>query len=198
MATSLWEIDAARSDIRFWVRYMVVTRVRGRFARWAGTITIDDEDLTRSCVSARIESASIEPRWGARDPDAAEREARITSAAFLDVARYPAITFRSTRVEKMGAGYRVLGELVLHGVGREVALEVQSAGVVRDGNGAERAHFSAGTILDRRDYGLVWDSALEAGSVVVGDRIGIVIELEAVRRAAAPSLEVLAAAAAGA
>jgi polyisoprenoid-binding protein YceI len=188
MPTTLWDVDAARSDIRFWVRYMLITRVRGRFARWSGTIALDDEDVTRSSVSVRIESASIAPRWGARDADAAEREARISSPAFLDVARYPEITFRSRQIQKVGARYRVVGDLFLHGVEREVALEAEFAGVVRDGHGAERAAFSARTTLDRRDYSLVWDSVLEAGSVVVGDRVGIAIELQAVRRATSPSV----------
>ena len=98
MPMSLWDVDPARSDVRFWVRYMMVTRVRGRFARWSGTVAIDDADLTRSSVSARLESASIEPRWGARDADVSEREAKITSPDFLDVARYPEISFRSREI----------------------------------------------------------------------------------------------------
>jgi polyisoprenoid-binding protein YceI len=188
MPTTLWDVDAAHSEIRFWVPYMLVTRVRGRFARFSGTVAIDEEDVTRSSVSVRIESASIRPRWGARDADAAEREARISSPAFLDVARYPEITFRSRQIQKVGARYRVVGDLFLHGIEREVALEAEFAGVVKDAHGAERAVFCARTTVDRRDYALVWDSVLEAGSVVVGDRVGIAIDLQAVRRATSHSV----------
>ncbi len=188
MASNLWDIDVGNSAIRFWVRHMVITKLRGRFARWSGTIALDEQDLTRSSVAVRIDAASIEPRWASRDAQVSERNARLTSADFLDVAKYPEITFRSKRIEKVGPGYRLVGDLSLHGVEREVALEAEFAGVAKDPRGNQRAGFSARVALDRREYGLVWDPALETGGIVVGEKVGIAIELEAVKRVASVSV----------
>lgn len=121
------------------------------------------------------------------DAEVAIREERIKSVEFLDVARYPEITFRSTGIERTGSGYRLVGDLSLHGVRREVALEAEFVGIAKDGAGVERASFNARTAFDHRDYGLVWDSALETGSIVVGERVGVAIEVEAVRRGSAAS-----------
>jgi len=183
MASNQWDIDVERSAIRFWVRHMVITKVRGRFARWSGTIALDEEDLTRSSVAVRIDAASIEPRWTAPGAEVADRDARLISPAFLDVARYPEITFRSRRIEKLDPGYRIVGDLALHGVERELALEAEFAGVAKDPGGDERARFSARTTFDRRNYGLIWDSAMETGSIVVGANVGVAIEIEAVKKA---------------
>jgi polyisoprenoid-binding protein YceI len=187
MASNLWDIDVDQSAIRFWVRHMVVTKVRGRFDRWSGNIALDEADLTRSSVAVRIDAASIAARWTAPELDVADRDARLRSPAFLDVARYPEIAFRSKRIEKADSGYRIVGDLSLHGVEREVALEAEFAGVARDPRGGERARFSARTAFNRRDFGLVWDSAMEAGSIVVGANVGVAIEIEAVKKVAAAS-----------
>ncbi len=188
MEPNLWDIDVGRSAIRFWVRHMVITKIRGCFARWSGTIALDEQDLTRSSVAVRIDAASIEPRWASQDTQVSDRDARLTSADFLDVAKYPAITFRSKRIEKVGSGYRLVGDLSLHGVEREVALEAEFAGVAKDAGGSERASFSARVALDRRDYGLVWDPALETGGIVVGEKVGVSIEIEAVKKVASASV----------
>lgn len=184
-AANAWEIDVGHSAIRFWVRHMMITKVRGTFTRWSGTITLDEQDVTRSSVAVRIEAASIEPRWAVLDAEVAIRDGRIKSAEFLDVARYPEITFRSKGIENTGTGYRLVGDLSLHGVQREVALEAEFAGIVKDRSGNERASFTARTAFDRRDYGLFWDLALETGGIVVGEKVGIAIEVEAVRHVAA-------------
>jgi polyisoprenoid-binding protein YceI len=178
MTTSTWDIDVGHSAIHFWVRHMVISKVHGRFARWSGAIALDTQDLTRSKVDVRIEAASI-------DTQVADRDAHLRSADFLDVATHPEITFRSTRIEKTGDGYRVVGELAMHGVAREVTLEAEFAGTGKDPWGNERAGFSAKASLDRRDYGLVWNAALETGGVLVGEKVEIAIELEAVKKAAA-------------
>jgi len=177
MATNIWDIDVGHSAIHFWVRHMVISKVHGRFARWSGTIALDAQDLTRSKVEVRIDAASI-------DTQVADRDTHLRSADFLDTAKHPEITFRSTRIEKAGAGYRVVGELVMHGVSREVTLEAEFAGTGKDPWGNERAGFSAKASLDRRDYGLVWNAALETGGVLVGEKVEITIELEAVKKAA--------------
>jgi polyisoprenoid-binding protein YceI len=178
--TNHWDIDVGHSAIHFWVRHMIISKVHGRFARWSGAIRLDEQDLTRSSVDVRIDTASI-------DTQVADRDAHLKSADFLDVAKYPEMTFRSKRIEKAGDGYRVVGELSLHGVVREVTLEAEFAGVGKDPWGNQRAGFSAKASLDRRDYGLTWNAALETGGVLVGEKVEIAIELEAVKKAAAVS-----------
>lgn len=178
MATKSWDIDVSHSAIHFWVRHMIISKVHGRFAKWAGTIALDEQDLTRSTIDVRIDAASI-------DTQVADRDTHLKSADFLDVAKYPELTFRSKRIEKAGEDYRVVGDLSLHGVTREVTLQAEFAGSGKDPWGNTRAGFSAKASLDRRDYGLVWNAALEAGGVLVGEKVEITIELEAVKPAAA-------------
>ncbi len=179
MATNRWDIDVGHSAIHFWVRHMVISKVHGRFARWSGAIELDPQDLSRSSVEVKIDAASI-------DTQVADRDAHLRSPDFLDVAKYPELTFRSRRVEKGGgSGLRITGDLTLHGVTREVTLEAEFAGTGKDPWGNERAGFSAKTSLDRKDYGLAWNAALEAGGVLVGEKVEISIELEAVKKAAA-------------
>jgi polyisoprenoid-binding protein YceI len=178
--TNPWDIDVGHSAIHFWVRHMIISKVHGRFAKWSGAIQLDEKDLTRSSVDVRIDTASIDTQVG-------DRDTHLKSADFLDVAKYPEMTFRSKRIQKVGEGYRVVGDLSLHGVVREVTLEAEFAGVGKDPWGNQRAGFSAKASLDRRDYGLVWNAALETGGVLVGEKVEIAIELEAVKKAAAVS-----------
>jgi len=180
--TNLWDIDVGHSAIHFWVRHMVISKVHGRFAKWSGAIQLDEQDPTRSSVDVRIETASI-------DTQVADRDAHLRSPDFLDAARYPQMTFRSKRIEKAGgSAYRLVGDLELHGVTREVTLEAEFAGTGKDPWGNERAGFSAKATLDRRDFGLVWNAALETGGVLVGEKVEIAIELEAVKKVAATTV----------
>jgi polyisoprenoid-binding protein YceI len=176
--TNSWDIDVSHSAIHFYVRHMVISKVHGRFAKWSGAIALDEADLTRSEIDVRIDAASI-------DTQVADRDAHLRSADFLDVATHPEITFRSKRVEKRGDGYRVTGDLAIRGVTREVELDAEFAGLGKDPWGNTRAGFSARTSIDRRDYGLRWNAALETGGVLVGEKIEIAIEVEAVKPAAA-------------
>ena len=176
--TNTWDIDVSHSAIHFHVRHMVISKVHGRFAKWAGTVNLDEQDPTRSAVDVRIDAASI-------DTQVADRDAHLRSKDFLDVAAHPEITFRSKRIERDGAGYRVTGDLAIRGTSREVTLEAEFAGIGKDPWGNQRAGFSAKTALDRREFGLVWNAALETGGVLVGEKVEITIELEAVKRAAA-------------
>ncbi len=178
MATNRWDIDVGHSAIHFWVRHLVISKVHGRFAKWTGTIELDPQDLTRSSVDVRIDASSI-------NTQVADRDTHLRSPDFLDVAKYPELAFRSKQIAKDGGGYRVVGDLTLHGVTREVTLEAEFGGTAKDPWGNERAAFSAKTALDRRDYGLTWNAALEAGGVLVGEKVEISIELEAVKKAAA-------------
>lgn len=178
MATSHWDIDVGHSAIHFWVRHMVISKVHGRFARWSGAIQLDERDLSRSSVSVRIDAASI-------DTQVPDRDAHLRSADFLDVERHPELTFASRKVEAAGSALRITGDLTLRGVTREVVLEAEYAGTGKDPWGNERAGFSARTTIDRREFGLAWNAALEAGGLLVGEKVEISIELEAVRKAAA-------------
>ncbi len=177
MATERWDIDVGHSAIHFWVRHMVISKVHGRFARWSGAVELDPQDLARSSVEVKIDAASI-------DTQVADRDAHLRSPDFLDAAAYPEIRFASRRVEGGADGLRIVGDLTLHGVTREVTLQAEFAGTGKDPWGNERAGFSARATLDRRDYGLVWNAALETGGVLVGEKVEIAIELEAVRKAA--------------
>jgi polyisoprenoid-binding protein YceI len=178
MATNTWEIDTGHSAIHFWVRHLVISKVHGRFAKWGGTVDLDEQDLTKSRVAVRIDAASI-------DTQVADRDAHLRSADFLDAANHPALSFTSKRIEKAGEGYRVTGDLTLRGTTREIVLEAELTGFAKDPWGNQRAGFSAKTSLDRRDYGLVWNTALEAGGVLVGEKVEITLELEAVKKVAA-------------
>jgi polyisoprenoid-binding protein YceI len=178
MATNRWDVDVGHSAIHFWVRHLVISKVHGRFAKWSGTIELDPQDLTRSSVEVKIDAASI-------DTQVADRDTHLRSPDFLDVAKYPELSFRSRKIEKAGEGYRVTGDLTLHGVTRQVVLDAEFNGTAKDPWGNERSAFAAKTSLDRRDYGLTWNAALEAGGVLVGEKVEISLEVEAVKKAAA-------------
>jgi polyisoprenoid-binding protein YceI len=172
-----WNVDVAHSAVSFTVRHMVIAKVRGRFTKFSTRLELDEKDLTKSTVEVRIDAASIETGVGDRDN-------HLRSPDFFDVEKFPELTFTSKRVERVGDDrYRVVGDLTIHGVTREVPLEVEVGGTTKDPWGNERAGFNARTHIDRRDYGLVWNKAIEAGGVMVGDKVDIEIDLEAVRAA---------------
>jgi polyisoprenoid-binding protein YceI len=178
MATERWEIDASHSGIHFSVRHLVIAKVRGQFTRWSGALLVPDGDFTRASVEAVIDATSI-------DTGVADRDAHLKSADFFDTAQYPEIVFKGSRFEPNGEGEgRLHGSLTIKGVTRDVALTVERHGQTKDPWGNERAAFSAKTAMDRRDFGLTWNQALETGGVVVGDRVDLEIEIEVVRQAA--------------
>ena len=174
-----WNIDPVHSGINFSVRHMVVSKVRGRFTKYSGALAIDDTDLTRSTIEATIDATSI-------DTGTAQRDAHLRSPDFLDAERFPEIRFRSTRIEKVADDrYRVTGDLTIRDVTRAVSLDVEYGGQAKDPWGNARIGFVAKASLDRKDFGLRWNQALEAGGVLVGDRIDIDLEVQGVRAAAA-------------
>jgi len=178
MATNTWNIDAAHSGINFSIRHMVVSKVRGRFTRFTGTLNLDDADHARSVVEATIDASSI-------DTGTAQRDAHLRSPDFFDVEKFPELRFRSTRIEKLeGDRYRVVGDLTIRDVTREVALDAEYAGRGIDPWGYERVAFAAKIGLDRKDFGLGWNQVLEAGGVLVGDRVEIEVDLQVVKAAA--------------
>lgn len=178
MTQETWQIDSAHSGIHFSVRHLVIAKVRGQFSRWNGSLSVPDGDFRRATAEITIDASSI-------DTGVADRDAHLKSADFFDVETYPEITFRSRRIEDLGGdGLRLVGDLTLHGVTREVALDVESAGQAKDPWGNVRAGFAAKTSVDRKDFGLTWNQALEAGGVMVGETVEIEIEVEAVQQAA--------------
>jgi polyisoprenoid-binding protein YceI len=179
MAATNWNIDIGHSAIHFSVRHMVVSKTRGRFTRWSGKISFDPASPSASSVQVTIDPASI-------DTAEAQRDAHLKSPDFFDVEKYPQATFRSTTVEESGKdSYRITGELTLHGVTRPVVLNAVFEGSAKDPWGGERAGFAATASVDRREFGLGWNKVLEAGGVLVGDKIELTLEIEALKQAAA-------------
>ena len=173
-----WSFDPSHSSIGFTVRHLMISKVRGHFGTWSGTFDYDAEDPTRSRLDVRIDAASIATRDDKRD-------AHLRSPDFFDVEKYPELTFASTRIERDGGDdYVVTGDLTIHGVTRSVQLKVEGLGRTRDPWGGERVGFSASTTINRKDFGLHWNVALETGGVLVGEKVEIGIEIEAVRAAA--------------
>jgi len=178
MTHEKWQIDSSHSGILFSVRHMVIARVRGQFSRWSGTVSAEDGDLSHATVDVVIDASSI-------DTGVADRDAHLKSADFLDVSHHPDITFHTTATDDLGEGrLRVAGDLTIRGVTRPVTLEVEFVGRAKDPWGNERAGFNAKAAIDRKDFGLTWNQVLEAGGVLVGDRVDIEIEVEAVRQQA--------------
>lgn len=176
MTAIKWEIDSGHSGIHFSVRHMVIAKVRGKFARWNGDLLAEDDDLARGQVNVVIEASSIET-------GVAERDTHLKSPDFLDVTSFPWITFKSLNVEKRSDEMlRVTGDLTIRGITRQVVLDVEYSGRTKDPWGNERVGFTATTAIERKDFGLTWNQVLEAGGVVVGDRVSIEIEVEAVKQ----------------
>jgi polyisoprenoid-binding protein YceI len=177
MAIETWRIDTTHSSIGFTVRHMVVAKVRGRFNRYEGRLFVNG-DLANAQAEVKIEAASIDTQVEARDN-------HLRSQDFFDVAAFPRLIFRSRRVVAAGHDrYQVVGDLTLRDVTREVVLETEFLGRVTDPFGAERLAFSARTSIDRKDFGLTWNKALETGGVLVGERIDIELDVQAVKAAA--------------
>jgi polyisoprenoid-binding protein YceI len=175
---SSWRIDPAHSHVEFAVRHLMISTVKGAFGDVRGTVWVDDSDARTILVDITIQVASIDTRQEQRD-------AHLRSADFFDAARFPTITFRSRVLEgnHHDREFRLVGDLTIRDVTREVVLDVSSEGRLTDPWGAERAGFSAQGKIDRTDFGLTWNQALEAGGVLVGNEIKISIEVELIRQA---------------
>jgi polyisoprenoid-binding protein YceI len=167
-----WKIDPSHSQIEFAVRHMMITSVKGRFSGVEGTVRLDESDPAAVDVDVRIDVASIDTR----EP---QRDAHLRSADFFDAERYPHITFTSKRpIARRGDAFTLVGDLTLHGVTKEVALEVTEEGRGKDPWGGERLGFSATTKVKRSEFGLTWNQLLETGGALVGDEIKISLDLE--------------------
>lgn len=175
--TTTWSIDPQHSEIGFEVKHMMFATVRGRFEEVEGTVVLGPEDsIEQSRVEAVVQAASI-------DTGQAQRDEHLRSGDFFDVERFPTLAFRSTAVRRKNSGELVLeGDLTVHGVTRGVEFEVTETGRGTDPWGSERIGFSATAAIDRRDFGLTWNQALEAGGVLVGTEVKIVLEIQAIRQ----------------
>lgn len=172
-----WKIDPDHSNVQFQVTHMMISDVRGNFPAFQGRVVLDEEDITRSTVEVSIEAASIDTRH-------AKRDAHLKSPDFFDVEKYPVITFKSNKITRGSAGtFEVVGALTLHGVTRDVELTVSGPSQsMKDPWGNIRKGVRATTQVNRKDFDLTWNKALETGGVLVGESIDIVIELELIQQ----------------
>jgi polyisoprenoid-binding protein YceI len=170
-----WTIDPAHSNVEFAVRHVMISTVKGRFSDFSGTITLDERDPSSLELDVTIPAASIDTRQ-------ADRDTHLRSADFFDVERYPTITFKGRRLDgDLDSDFRLVGDLTMRGVTREVVLDATPEGRGPNPFGqGERAGYSAKATIDRRDFGLVYNRALETGGVAVGHDIKISIDLELV------------------
>jgi polyisoprenoid-binding protein YceI len=175
-AISTWNIDPAHSAAEFAVRHMMISSVKGHFARVTGTLTYDEIDLAHSTVVASIEAASIETR----DP---QRDTHLRSADFLDVEHFPQLTFRSTRIGPIRAGeFEMIGDLTIRGVTLPVRFTAQGPSLpTKDPWGNLRIAVSATTQINRKEFGLTWNATLEAGGILVSDEVTITLDVELVK-----------------
>ena len=172
-----WQIDPVHSNVTFSVKHAMVTTVRGQFKVISGVLEIDEAHPENSSVEAQAETASIDTR----DPN---RDGHLRSPDFFEADKYPTITFKSTKVEPTGGeAYRVAGTLDIHGVQKEVVFDAEYSGQQKDAYGNMRAGLNATTRINRKDFGLNWNAALEAGGVLVSDSVKIEIDLSATQQA---------------
>ena len=173
---TIWNIDPAHTHVAFAVRHLMISTVKGRFTDIKGTVKSHDADPARGEVDIEIGVASIDTR----EP---QRDAHLRSADFFDAERFPEITYKSRRIDGVQDDrFKLVGDLTIHGVTREVTLDVTSEGRARDPWGGERAGFTATTKIKRGDFGLTWNQALETGGVLVGDEVKITLDVELVKQ----------------
>lgn len=179
MSRTTWNLDPDHTQVELAVKHMMFTTVRGRFDIESGTIVVDEDDPSSSSVEVVIDAASI-------DTGVEDRDTHLRSEDFLHVEEHPEITFRSTAVEgsptEPGDEFRVLGELTIRGETGEVELDAVYEGQGQDPWGAQRAGFTASTEIDRREWGLTWNQALETGGILVGNEVRIELSVQAVEQ----------------
>lgn len=173
-SSTTWQIDPAHSLVEFSVRHMMVSTVKGRFTGVSGTIVAHDVDHQLSSAEITIDASSIAT-------GDANRDAHLRSADFLDAEQFPNITFTSKRIEGARDEFTLVGDLTLHGVTREVSLDVMFNGEGTNPYGKRVAGFSAEGKLNRKDWGLNWNVALEAGGVLVSDQLKVSVEIQAIK-----------------
>ncbi len=171
-----WKIDPAHSSAEFKVKHMMITNVKGQFTGLSGVLSLDGNDITKSKIEATIDAASVNTRNDDRDN-------HLKSADFFDVEKFPTLTFTSSAISRKGdEELSVAGDLTIHGVTRPVTFEVEGPSpATKDPWGNTRLGLSAATKINRKDFGLTWNSALEAGGVLVGDDITITLDVQTIQ-----------------
>jgi len=169
-----WKLDPSHTIAEFSAKHLMITTVKGRITDIEGTIYSDEKDLKNSSVEATLKAVSLDTRTDQRDQ-------HLRSADFLDVEKFPEIRFRSTRIQGDRQNFKLTGDLTIRDVTKPITLDVAFEGQTKDPWGGERVGFSATGKIDRREFGLTWNQALEAGGVVVGNDIKISLEVEAVK-----------------
>ncbi len=174
---STWAIDPAHTSAQFGVKHLMVSTVRGQLGKVNGTVTIDENDPTKSSVEATIDATGINTREPKRDD-------HLRGPDFLDTGKYPTITFKSKKVERVSdTHYKVTGDLTMHGVTREVVLDVEgSPKPMQDPMGNTKLGGVAKTTLNRQDFGIAWSKSLDGGGVVVGDNVDVIIDVELAKK----------------
>jgi polyisoprenoid-binding protein YceI len=171
-----WVIDPSHSEVAFSVRHMMLTKARGRFDRFSGTVEFDEQNPANSTVNVTIEADSI-------DTKDEKRDGHLKSPDFFDVANFPHLTFVSKKVEAVDDTHgKIIGDLTIRGVTNEVVLDTEYNGQSKAPWGTTSAGFSATTKISRADYGLTWNVGLETGGVLVGDEVTVAIEIEIVKQ----------------
>ena len=181
-ATSTWQIDPAHSAAQFAVKHLAISTVRGAFTSVKGTVQFDDKDIAKSSVDVTIDVNSVDTRQPDRDKD-------LRSDHFFDAEHFPAITFKSRRVEQVSPGrLKITGELTIHGITKEVGLDVDGpTAPVKDPWGNQRMAINATTKINRQDFGVKWNATMDNGGVVVGDDVNITIDAEMVKQSPKPA-----------
>lgn len=175
-AVTTWEIDPAHSHAQFKVRHMMISNVKGEFTKLSGAVKIDSADVTRSSVDIAVDTTSINTRD-------AQRDGHLKSPDFFDVEHYPTIAFKSTKIASTEDGLELTGNLTMHGVTKPVTFAVDGpTPETKDPWGNVRRGVEATTTIDRKDFGLVWNAALETGGVMVGDKVQITVDAEIVKK----------------
>ena len=178
--TTTWQIDPKHSSAQFAVTHLMISTVRGEFHQLNGTVVVDDADISKSSVNVTIDATTVDTR----EPD---RDKHLMSADFFDVAKYPTMVFKSTKVESAGPGrLKITGDLTIRGVTKQAVLEVSAPKPpIKDPWGLQRTAVSGSTKINRQDFGVAWNKTLDAGGVVVGDEVDINLDVEMVVPAAA-------------
>lgn len=172
----VYDIDPDHSQVIFKVKHLGISTVTGRFDLFTGSYAFDEADMASSMVEADILASSINTNKKKRDD-------HLKSNEFLDVEKYPSITFKSKEVKKgSGGDFQIVGDLTIHGVTKEVTLDADYEGSVTDPWGNDRSAFTASTEINRKDFGMEWNKALETGGFLVGDEVKITIEVEGIKK----------------
>lgn len=171
---TVWKLDPSHTIVEFSAKHLMITTVKGRITDVEGTIYLDEKDPKNSSVEATLKAASIDTRTDQRDQ-------HLRSADFLDVEKFPEIKFQSTRIQGDKQSFKLTGDLTIRDVTKPITLDIEFGGRTRDPWGGERVGFSANGKIDRRDFGLTWNQALELGGVAVGNDVKISLEVEAIK-----------------